>query len=60
MRRTRTACGSTPTYTRPAPPPNARYLFRSARTAAAWALAGLLLGAATWAALLAAALWWTR
>ena len=46
--------------TRPAPPPNMQYLFRSARTAALWALLGLLAAVLTWAAMIGLWLWVTR
>ena len=46
--------------TRPRPPSNAHYLFRSAKTALAWAALGLLAGLLTWAVLIGVFLWLTR
>ena len=60
MARIRKIVQSMPEDTRPAPPPNTQYLFRSARTAIAWALLGLLACLLTWAVLICAFLWVTR
>jgi hypothetical protein len=60
MARIRKIVQSMPDDTRPPPPPNMHYLFRSAKTALAWALVGLLACLLTWAALIGLWLWVTR
>lgn len=59
MARIRKIVQSMPGDTRPPPPPNMHYLFRSARTAALWALAGLGLCLLTWAVMIGVWLWVT-
>jgi len=60
MARIKKIVQSMPDDTRPKPPPNMHYLFRSARTAVLWALVGFAICLATWGFLLLGFLWLTR
>jgi len=52
MARIKKIVQSMPEDTRPQPPSNMHYLFRSARTAVLWALLGLFICLCTWGVLL--------
>ncbi len=60
MAKTTKIVQSMPDNTRPPPPSNMHYLFRSARTFTLWALAGIGICLLFWAVLLGLFLWSTR
>ncbi len=60
MARIKKIVQSMPDDTRPSPPSNMHYLFRSAKTASLWALFSLFMCLCTWATLLGIGWWVTR
>ncbi len=60
MARIKNRVQSIPEDTRPPPPSNTHYLFRSVRTAIVWALVGVCALLGTWALLILLWLWVTR